>query len=882
MIRMISRLKMILFLLVMAALCGGYAAGADIDLTQPVWVFLPADTDPSNPSYTFATMQQAMAQLNGLTAQQANNAVIEFHGNTSETKITATPTYSVTIRSEAGKDHTVSYNSYSSEIQTYALRMSTSARTLTLGGGEGYGILTLDLSGNLAGLNVTNGNVKVQDGFVFMNGKCEEGNGGAIRIYTTDTTYSPAVYVYGGSFINNKAKLGGAICVATGKLYLYGGTFTGNTAEKGNAIYNGNTREVHISGNPVLNKGQDIYLSTNLSSDATNMTALIKDGAITSTIPVTLGDEPKNIFGFRNVMVGGTDTVVESDLEHLTIFNKDEVSAMYLELGYNVNDATKKVPVIELVTDFMSNFDNFIDNDFKPAPSEDSHGKTAKWLDETTKDQAEITIDESSSDGKTVLVIGSMCGAHGLTSECMVSVINAAAKHNNVEYWFESDTAGAKSQFDQSIAGLHRGPVYGTVEKGKTLKKTFETYSGAHIVTGSMAMELAKRLQEKRYYEILMVFDNATITDQCYKALTPEEQKACYKAANMLIPYYESNKIIWVSAGKKVMYFDYETHTGYSVDSPDSLLIKGCYSTDTSLYHYDTGHVTNNTNSYGKYDKFNTYFTMALMDPATWLKGVKEKKIPAWSEYNINTEGVLYYDVDDIINYIGNKFFRDEIVISDVVSDGLNIKEAYLESSSDGGVTWTKKTEGVKITIDGQNISCDITNITEDTNIRLNIICDCPGEFNVNKNQPKDTNKEEAIILYKKDGVEKQKYELDSPQLLKVLPKTDLIIKKSGMKQGENAVFTVTQKGETDPKYTVTIMIGKDGSGQVTLKDMLIEEYTVAETSWSWAYEKLDPKTQDISKNSTFTFVNKPKGTTPVHAEAGVNNKLEKTQGSSN
>lgn len=850
----------------------------DDDLTLPVWLYLPADSEGS-PSFTYNTVREAVSKVNNNSKNA--NSVIELHGDTHETgNSSIIPAYSMTIRSEAGASHTISFDTFTGTANNHAFRVNAAAVTLTIGGGNDYGVLTLDLCSKVGGVFMPNGTLNVQNGVVFTNGNGATGAGGAIRMESS--TYNPVVNVYGGSFINNSAATyGGAISVNKGKLNLYGGTFTGNEASTvGNAIYYGQGKEVHISGSPVFSDGQDIYLAYSLTTDATNITALIKDGPITSTIPVSLGNEQTNLFGFRNVLVGGADTVTESDIEHFTIINNDDVSALYLGLGYNANDVTTKAPVLELVTDFINNFDKFIDNDYKPAPSGDIHGKSAKWLDED-KNQAEITIDESSSDGKTVLIIGSLCGAHGLTSDCIKTVINAAAKHNTVEYHFESVTAGAKSQFDQGIAGKHRGPVSGTVEKGKTLSKstTFETYSGAHMATGAIAKELTKRLQEKQYYEIIMVFDNATITDQCYNALTSEEQKACYKAANMLVPYYNSDKVIWVSSGKKVMYFDYENHKGYSVDNPESLLIKGCYSTDTSLYHCDANHVSSDSATWGKYDKFNTFFTMALMDPATWLECVKENRVPDWSEFTINTEGVLYFNVNDIINYIGNKFFRDEIVINDVVSSGLNIKEAYLESSSDGGVTWTKKTDDVYITIEGQHVSCDIKNIKEDTNIRLKIICDCPGDFKVGQDQPKDTNVGKAVIKYKKDGEEKMSYELDSPQLLKIL--IDLIIKKSGMKAGESAVFTVTRKGEETPLYTVMITAGNDGSGQVTLKYFACGEYTVhEETSWSWAYTASDPAagklTQNIVTNNTFEFKNTPKEDTPPHAEAYKNNKMDK------
>ncbi len=70
------------------------------------------------------------------------------------------------------------------------------------------------------------------------------------------------------------------------------------------------------------------------------------------------------------------------------------------------------------------------------------------------------------------------------------------------------------------------------------------------------------------------------------------------------------------------------------------------------------------------------------------------------------------------------------------------------------------------------------------------------------------------------------------------------------------------------------------GSAQVTLKAVPVGEYTVQEkTDWSWAYTP-DPAsgkiTQNIGEKNTFTFKNTHKKDIPPHAEAGVNNKLEK------
>ena len=85
--------------------------------------------------------------------------------------------------------------------------------------------------------------------------------------------------------------------------------------------------------------------------------------------------------------------------------------------------------------------------------------------------------------------------------------------------------------------------------------------------------------------------------------------------------------MIWITSGSYVSWTDYEgTGQGGNTD-PDELLIKGHYTDDTSVYHYATSAVKNGVNN-SKYDKFNAYFVMGLMDPATWLEGIKNQKVP--------------------------------------------------------------------------------------------------------------------------------------------------------------------------------------------------------------------------------------------------------------
>ena len=112
-------------------------------------------------------------------------------------------------------------------------------------------------------------------------------------------------------------------------------------------------------------------------------------------------------------------------------------------------------------------------------------------------------------------------------------------------------------------------------------------------------------------------------------------------------------------------------------------------------------------------------------------------------------------------------------------------------------------------------------------------------------------------------------------------PLMDLIISKSGMKEGETAIFKVSKSAAGSPVlYTIPVTAKSNGSGSTTINGLDVGEYTVTEiTDWSWAYTP-DPAsgkiTQNIGEKNTFTFKNTPKKDIPVHAETNVNNKLEK------
>ena len=109
-----------------------------------------------------------------------------------------------------------------------------------------------------------------------------------------------------------------------------------------------------------------------------------------------------------------------------------------------------------------------------------------------------------------------------------------------------------------------------------------------------------------------------------------------------------------------------------------------------------------------------------------------------------------------------------------------------------------------------------------------------------------------------------------------------LTIKKKGMNVGESASFTVTKTGDAKPSFTVLLTGNGDEYAEISIMGLDPGEYTVAETSWSWAYNEtpLSPQKKTIAKGSdnTFTFVNVEKDVTPLHSEAIKDNDLNDYQ----
>ena len=261
-------------------------------------------------------------------------------------------------------------------------------------------------------------------------------------------------------------------------------------------------------------------------------------------------------------------------------------------------------------------------------------------------------------------------------------------------------------------------------------------------------------------------------------------------------------------------------------------------------------------------------------------QGVKNRIVPKWEDYKLNTTGVSYKESGDIEKYLADIFNFNNIVITDEVNPGLPILSVFVESSEDNGKTWTDISKESSITIvrKGQKVSATISDKTYFTKrLRLRIVCGCPGNFKTEEGLPKDTNIGKATIQYKTYDKVGQTYELDSPKLLKD-NLCDIIIKKIGLKAGESATFRVVKKDDETVRFNVLLTGNGSDPVTATISNLVPGEYIVTEMDWSWAYEPEGDteNTKNITKGggNDFTFSNKEKEKAPLHSEAVKNNSI--------
>ena len=239
-----------------------------------------------------------------------------FYGNTTEPRsidLSVLQKNNLVIKSAPGQNYTATWNN---NVDPRGCFIVPVGYTVQLGhanhklNGEEYGTLTFNANGK-SRVVATDGTVTMPGHMVITNGVANDGNGGGIYI---------------GS---------------TGTLNLSGGEFKTNTGAQGNAIHVNGT--LNLSGAPVFNNGQDVYLPNGeTSAESIKTTKVItKAGNVTSTVPVTLGG---NQYDGRDYVISGTNNVTSGDLTYFKVQN----IAGKLVSRYTATDPLRNKPVLEL------------------------------------------------------------------------------------------------------------------------------------------------------------------------------------------------------------------------------------------------------------------------------------------------------------------------------------------------------------------------------------------------------------------------------------------------------------------------------------------------------------------------------------------------------
>lgn len=111
-------------------------------------------------------------------------------------------------------------------------------------------------------------------------------------------------------------------------------------------------------------------------------------------------------------------------------------------------------------------------------------------------------------------------------------------------------------------------------------------------------------------------------------------------------------------------------------------------------------------------------------------------------------------------------------------------------------------------------------------------------------------------------------------------PFSSLVIKVTGLKKGESAVYTCTKEGDDKPTYYVIITGTSDSGEEVSriINNVPIGNWSVEQTDWSWAYNVTSAKIQtgmvgvDAVELPTMRFSNTVNTAASVHGESIKNN----------
>ncbi len=238
-----------------------------------------------------------------------------------------------------------------------------------------------------------------------------------------------------------------------------------------------------------------------------------------------------------------------------------------------------------------------------PEPGTLNVTKTIDWNPNSpTNAKITITSDVPDVNNTEVLFLGTLCSKHGMgglndpTGNVIVKSINAIANNANVDYWLlDADIDGTGNADHKSTDYKYNlddtnYEHQGRVLRGETMNVT--TSKGVRIVDGSnhtaiygFAKLLIQELENKsKEYDYIVLEFDATRIARFSRLMFPENYDVFTNVfdplAELLAPYYEDNKVIWITDG-----FDPDYTPGPS-ETFDDKYGRQPY-TPTNFYYYN-------------------------------------------------------------------------------------------------------------------------------------------------------------------------------------------------------------------------------------------------------------------------------------------------------
>lgn len=161
--------------------------------------------------------------------------------------------------------------------------------------------------------------------------------------------------------------------------------------------------------------------------------------------------------------------------------------------------------------------------------------KTVDWFEGTN---ATIAIDihstpEAKKKTPNVLMIGSLCSAHGFSQNILTAAINAVTEVGNIDYYFFNTTSSVHPAAD----------FKGHCDKGEVFNRTATFKSSNHGSMYGFYETLSKAISDGKEYDyIIFSFDRTLTATEFTNGAHPDEAKI----VEYLKPFYENNVVIWL------------------------------------------------------------------------------------------------------------------------------------------------------------------------------------------------------------------------------------------------------------------------------------------------------------------------------------------------